>query len=44
MRRKKKKGETAMWPQIHPRVTVPKWVLISKDNLKAFLYSLGRGN
>jgi len=34
MRRKKKKGETAVWPQIHPKGTVPKSVLIDKLNFQ----------
>src|SRR6266403_2954314 len=34
MRRKKKKGETAVCPQIHPRVTIPRYVLIGKINLR----------
>jgi hypothetical protein len=34
MRRKKKKGETAVCPQIHPKITLPKWVLLCKVNFK----------
>jgi hypothetical protein len=30
MQRKKKKGETAVYPQIHPRITIPEIVNFAK--------------
>jgi hypothetical protein len=34
MRHKKKKGEAAVCPQVHPRTTIAKLILICKVNLE----------
>jgi len=34
MRRKKKKGETAVGPQIHPRVLIPKLKRFASPNFR----------
>ena len=36
MRRKKKKGETAVEPQIHPRVMIPKLKRFASPNFRQF--------
>jgi hypothetical protein len=41
MRRKKKKGETAVEPQIHPRVIIPKLKRFASPNFRLILCGLG---
>ncbi len=36
MRRKKKKGETAVEPQIHPRIIIPKLKRFASPNFRKF--------
>src|SRR5260370_41744991 len=43
MRHQKKKGETAVWPQIHPRVIIAELKYFASANFKKF-YVPGRGN